>query len=138
LNTPEWYERFLENNTVFNSDYTNAFDVAGAVTSTVRGRYALLGRVARWADDVMSQPRVWRVITTLAKAIPPGGSIRKDRALRVMYDAWGDLSCGVPVLSLGELRWGKRLLGYAPPPSTPEYELWLESSHARKARKKNQ
>jgi hypothetical protein len=63
--------------------------------------------VAGWTDEVLSEPRAWRVVEALAAELLRAETLDRDPAWQVMAAAWG-AGRTVPILELGR-KWRGRL-----------------------------
>jgi hypothetical protein len=110
--TGDWFLKLVgdEESWRDGSDLAKAADISFDMGRNARQTNMMLRRLAKWADELMSIPRVWGTVTALAESLEPDVTMSGEDACRIMREAWGyDDDSYWPIESLGR-KWIRRLL----------------------------
>jgi hypothetical protein len=89
-------------------DFMHPLLFAKKVTKTEGHAWLLLRHMARWTDELLAVPRVWKTVESLADSLRHGDEMPGKAACAVMENAWGD-DAGLPLFALGR-QWRRRML----------------------------
>lgn len=105
----DWYQAEPSN------DLARAYEMAATMEHTERRRGRLMYRVWTWARELLREPRVWHAVETLARRLELAKTMRGNRAVEIMAEAWGDYRGHPPITALGP-KWRRRFK----PPAQPK------------------
>jgi hypothetical protein len=91
-----------------NSDFDDALLFARKVTNSEGKAWLLLRRIAAWTDELLSLPRVWKTVESLANSLHHGIEMPGAVACEIMERAWGG-DHRLPIFTLGR-KWRRRML----------------------------
>jgi hypothetical protein len=109
----DWFEQLYESaESDGDNDFLHPLLFARKVTKTEGHAQLLLRHMARWTDDLLAVPRVWKTVESLANSLRHGNVMSGKVACALMENAWGN-DAGVPLFALGK-QWRRRMFAVRP------------------------